>query len=75
MSRSGSGHSKNKITLPFLDVHFSGLQNLLRLRTDYRYNDRLAAEFGADFNIQQQSVFPAAVLQYEVGTQDRMQEV
>lgn len=69
MARAGSGHNKNKISLPFLNVHFGGLQNLLRLRTDYRYNDRLAAEFGADFNVQQQSVFPAAVLQYEVSAE------
>lgn len=68
MPKSGNGHSQKKVSLPFLpvDVNFTGLQNLLRLRTDYRYNDRIAAELGADFNIQQQSVFPAATLQFEV---------
>lgn len=77
MSKSGNGHSRNKISLPFLpvDVHFAGLQNLLRLRTDYKYNNRLAAEIGADFNIQQQSVFPAAILQYEVCSQGQLKLV
>ncbi len=49
-----------------LAVHFGGLQNLLRLRTNYRFNEKLSGQVGADLNLQQQSVFPAATLQYEV---------
>lgn len=49
-----------------LAVHFGGLQNLLRLRTKYSFNEKLSGQIGADLNLQQQSVFPAATLQYEV---------
>lgn len=49
-----------------LAVHWGGLQNLLRLRTQYRINEKLACQVGADLNLQHQSVFPAGTLQYEV---------
>lgn len=67
MATAGNGHSKNQSRNP-LAVHLGGLQNLLRLRTNYRFNEKLAAEVGADFNVQQQSVFPVAELEYQVSS-------
>ncbi len=69
-TRTGNGQphktkSKPKKTNP-LAVHLGGLQNLLRLRTNYRFNEKLSCQVGADLNLQQQSVFPAGTLQYEV---------
>ena len=49
-----------------LALHWGGLQNLLRLRTQYRINEKLACQVGADLNLQHQYVFPAGTLQYEV---------
>ena len=54
-------HSKN----PFA-VHFGDLQNQLRLRTQYSFNEKLSCQVGVDLNLQQQSIFPVATLQYEV---------
>lgn len=54
-----------------LAVHFGGLQNLLRLRTKYSFNEKLSGQIGADLNLQQQSVFPAATLQYEIIAKDK----
>lgn len=69
-TRTGNGQphktkNKPKRTNP-LAVHLGGLQNLLRLRTNYRFNEKLSCQVGADLNLQQQSVFPAGTLQYEV---------
>ncbi len=69
-TRTGNGqphktNSKPKNSNP-LAVHLGGLQNLLRLRTNYRFNEKLSCQIGADLNLQQQSVFPAGTLQYEV---------
>ena len=67
-SRTGNGHpnksqagSKNPLAF-----HLGGLQNLLKLRTTYKFNERLSGLIGADLNVQQQSAFPVATLQYEV---------
>lgn len=67
-SRTGNGHpqksqSGGKKPLAF---HLGGLQNLLKLRTTYRFNERLSGLIGADLNVQQQTGFPVATLQYEV---------
>ena len=69
-TRTGNGQphktkSKPKKSNP-LAVHLGGLQNLLRLRTNYRFSEKLSCQVGADLNPQQQSVFPAGTLQYEV---------
>ena len=66
--RTGNGHpqksqSEGKNPLAF---HLGGLQNLLKLRTTYRFNERLSGLIGADLNVQQQTAFPVATLQYEV---------
>ncbi|DBB14341.1 TPA: hypothetical protein ACH3X3_004649 [Trebouxia sp. C0006] len=68
-TRTGNGQphktkSKPKKSNP-LAVHLGGLQNLLRLRTNYRFSEKLSCQVGADLNLQQQSVFPAGTLQYE----------
>ena len=65
---SGNGHpqkrqSRSQNPLAF---HFGGLQNLLKLRTAYRFNEKLSALVGADLNLQKESAFPVATLQYEV---------
>ena len=67
-ARTGNGHrqksqSGGKKPLAF---HLGGLQNLLKLRTTYRFNERLSGLIGADLNLQQQTAFPVATLQYEV---------
>ena len=67
-SRTGNGHpqkSQSGGKKP-LAVHLGGLQNLLKLRTTYRFNERLSGLIGADLNVQQQTAFPVATLQYEV---------
>ncbi|KAL0035542.1 hypothetical protein WJX77_011400 [Trebouxia sp. C0004] len=74
-TRTGNGQphktkSKPKNTSP-LAVHLGGLQNLLRLRTNYRFNEKLSGQVGADLNLQQQSVFPAGTLQYEIIAKDK----
>lgn len=66
--RSGNGHpqksqSGGKNPLAF---HLGGLQNLLKLRTTYRFNERLSGLIGADLNVQHQTAFPVGTLQYEV---------
>lgn len=66
--RTGNGHpqksqSEGKKPLAF---NLGGLQNLLKLRTTYRFNERLSGLIGADLNVQQQTAFPVATLQYEV---------
>ena len=66
--RSGNGHphTSNFGSKSPLGFHFGGLQNLLKLRTAFKFNDRLSGLIGADLNVQQQTAFPVAVLQYEV---------
>ena len=67
-ARTGNGHpqkSQPRSQNP-LAFHFGGLQNLLKLRTTYRFNEKLSALVGADLNLQQESAFPVATLQYEV---------
>lgn len=69
-TRGGNGHpykSKPGSQNP-LAFHFGGLQNLLKLRTTFKFNERLSGLVGADVNVQQQTAFPVALLQYQVGT-------
>ena len=47
-------------------LRWGGLQNMLRLRTEYRFNDRLTGEIGADFHAQQKFMLPFLCLDYRV---------
>lgn len=67
-TRTGNGHptkSRAGSNNP-LAIHFGGLQNLLKLRTTFKFNERLSGLIGADLNVQQQAAFPVALLQYQV---------
>ncbi|KAL3148555.1 hypothetical protein ABBQ38_013989 [Trebouxia sp. C0009 RCD-2024] len=67
-TRGGNGHpykSKPGSQNP-LAFHFGGLQNLLKLRTTFKFNERLSGLVGADVNVQQQTAFPVALLQYQI---------
>ncbi len=47
-------------------LRWGGLQNMLRLRTEYKFNDKLTGEIGADFHAQQKFMLPFLCLDYRV---------
>eukprot|EP00891_Asterochloris_glomerata_P007376 jgi/Astpho2/7376/Aster-01967 len=52
-------------------LRWGGLQNMLRLRTEYKFNDKLTGEIGADFNAQQKFMLPFLCLDYRLHAKGR----
>ncbi|KAK9818352.1 hypothetical protein WJX72_011121 [[Myrmecia] bisecta] len=62
----GSGSKKH-----FGFLKLDGLQHFLRMRTAVQVNEKLSAEFGADFNVTKQTLHPRAALSYELFAKGR----
>ena len=72
-SSRGGSQSPPSVNFGPLSVIYGDLNNLLKLRTNFKFTalssrlpNRLVGHFGADLNLQQQSLTPAARLQCEV---------
>ena len=65
MSRPSKGQ-KGLDLGELVKLRWGGLQNMLRLRTEYKFNDKLTGEIGADFHAQQKFMLPFLCLDYRV---------